>query len=146
MKRIRQTQAGMSLLEVMFAAGIMATALSLLFGSLISISLVGAINEDRAIANTTVASLLEEIRSLDHGALLAYVPETPAHPGAKRVVTLECFGADGTAIALPLATDDQGNVVNAPSLPNPLEVRVTLLWQNDRGHVFQSYATTSMGR
>lgn len=137
----RNGQAGMSLLEVTFAAGIMATALSLLFGSLISISLVGKINEDKTVANTEISSVLESLRGMDYNDLLTFTPETPSSPGIARTVTLECFNADGTALALPLAADAE-----LPDLPNPLEVQVTLLWTNDKGHIFQAHTTTSIGR
>lgn len=145
MKRKPTSQSGMSLLEITFAAGIMATALSLLFGSLISISLLGRLNEDKAVANTALASVLEEVRTMEFTDLMTYTPESPAHPGKERVVTLACYTADGSAIELPLAADEEGNV-DIPDLPNPLEVRVSLLWSNEKGHVFQSHATTSVGR
>lgn len=145
MKRVVTNQSGMSLLEITFAAGIMATALSLLFGSLISISLLGKLNEDKAVANTELASVLEEVRTMDFNDLVVYSPAAPNYPGVERAVNIECYTEDGAAIALPLAEDESGNV-DVPALPNPLEVRVTLLWSNEKGHVFQAHATTSVGR
>jgi type II secretory pathway pseudopilin PulG len=145
MKRIPNSQSGMSLLEVTFAAGIMATALSLLFGSLISISLLGRLNEDKAVANTALSGVLEEIRTLDFNDLVVYTPAVPDKPGVKRTVSLECYGADGLPIALPLVADETGDV-ELPDVPNPLEVKATMLWTNDTGHIFQSSATTSVGR
>jgi type II secretory pathway pseudopilin PulG len=145
MKRVATAQSGMSLLEITFAAGIMATALSLIFGSLISISLVGNLNEDKALANTELASALEGIRALEFRDLMVYAPDVPSVPGVERTVVLECYDVDNTAVALPLAADVDGSVT-VPELPNPLEVKVTLLWKNNKGHVFQAYATTSVGR
>ena len=145
MKRVVTSQSGMSLLEITFAAGILATALSLIFGSLISISLLGSLNEDKAVANTELASVLEEIRSLDFSDLMTYTPENPTKPGISRTVSLECYDADGGAVALPIAVAD-GEDVTLPDVPNPLEIKVTILWSNDRGHIFQAHATTSVGR
>tara|TARA_R110001592_G_scaffold183220_4_gene426851 strand:- start:1156 stop:1593 length:438 start_codon:yes stop_codon:yes gene_type:complete len=145
MKRNVTAQSGMSLLEVTFAAGIMATALSLLFGSLISISLLGKLNEDKAVANTELASLLEAIRSLEYNDLLTYTPDAPNAPGVERTVSLACYDADGAAVNLPLVSNELGEI-DVPPLPNPLEVQVTLLWRNEKGHVFQAHSTTSVGR
>lgn len=150
MTRNPANNAGMSLVEVMFAMGILATTLSLLFGSLISISVVGKINEEKAVANTALNSTLEELRGKPLKDLLLYAPDTPEKPGVERSVLLECYDADGTAVELPmdLAVDpDSGALLEAlPDLPNPLEVKATLLWTNEKGHVFKSYATTSVSR
>jgi type II secretory pathway pseudopilin PulG len=150
MKRNPANNAGMSLVEVMFAMGILATTLSLLFGSLISISVVGKINEEKAVANTALNSTLEELRGKPLKDLLLYAPDTPEKPGVERSVLLECYDGDGAAVELPmdLAVDpDSGALLEAlPDLPNPLEVKATLLWTNQKGHVFKAYATTSVSR
>ncbi len=146
MPRICNSQSGMSLLEVTFAAGIMATALSLLFGSLISISLIGRLNEDKSVAHTELASTMEQLRSLDFADLMTFTPQTPTTPGTEQTLSLEAYLADGTVLALPLTPDQTGEVTVPPNLPNPLEVRATLLWRNDKGHIFQAHATTSVGR
>ena len=146
MKRICNSRSGMSLLEVTFAAGIMATALSLLFGSLISISLIGRLNEDKSVANTELASTMEQLRSLEFSDLMTFTPPSPTTPGVEQTLTLEAYLADGTVLALPLTPDEAGEVAVPPNLPNPLEVRATLLWRNEKGHIFQAHATTSVGR
>lgn len=132
---------GMTLLEVMFAAGILALALSLLFGSLISITLVAQLNEDQSIAKTELASVMDKIKGMPIEKLLIYDPPTPSHPGVKRAVSLVCFDREGAPVNLPLASED-GKVVEMPDLPNPLEVQAVLLWNTPSGHVFQSTATT----
>ncbi len=146
MKRTCNSQSGMSLLEVTFAAGIMATALSLLFGSLISISLIGRLNEDKSVAHTELASTMEQLRSLDFSDLMTFTPPTPTTPGVEQTLTLEAYFADGTTLALPLTPNILGEVTVPENLPNPLEIRATLLWQNEKGHIFQAHATTSVGR
>jgi len=149
MKRVLSDNSGMSLIEVTFAMGILATTLSLLFGSLISITVIGRINEDKAVANTELASILEEMRGMSLADTLTFAPTIPAHPGVEQTVVVECFNDENTAITLPMALtlDDAGNPVGPlPDLPNPLEVKATLLWTNDSGHVYQSSITTSLGR
>lgn len=150
MTRRTANNAGMSLVEVMFAMGILATTLSLLFGSLISISIVGQLNEEKAVANTALNSTLEELRGKSLKDLLLYVPESPEKPGVERTVLLECYDGDGVAVELPmdLAVDASTGALlePLPDLPNPLEVKATLLWTTAKGHVFKAYATTSVGR
>lgn len=150
MKRFISDTAGMSLVEITFAMAILATTLSLLFGSLISITVISRLNEDKAVANTELASVLEDMRSMDLSSLLTYAPEAPGHPGVEQTVLLECFDEDGVGVDLPLAMDldeQSGQPVGPlPDLPNPLEVKATLLWTNESGHVFQSSVTTSIGR
>lgn len=149
MKRLLSENGGMSLIEITFAMGILATALSLLFGALINITVIGHLNEDKAIANTALSTILEEMRGASLAEIVTYTPEVPAHPGVEQVVVLECFDADATALTLPLALDldENGNPVGPlPDLPNPLEVKATLLWTNESGHVFQASTTTSLGR
>lgn len=149
MRKITANNAGMSLVEIMFAMGILAMTLSLLFGSLISISVVGKVNEEKAVANTAISSTLEALRGMPLKDLLLYTPDLPEKPGVERTVSLECYDDDGVAIPMPmdLAVDENGVLQEAlPDLPNPLEVKVTMLWTNEKGHVFKSYATTSVGR
>ncbi len=150
MTRHPSNNSGMTLIEIMFAMGILATTLSLLFGSLISISVVSRLNEEKAVANTTLNSTLEELRGKPLKDLLFFVPETPEMPGVERTVSLECYDDDGTVLALPLDLEidaDSGALLEPlPDLPNPLEVKATLLWTDQKGHVFKTCATTSVGR
>ena len=150
MTRHPSNNSGMTLIEIMFAMGILATTLSLLFGSLISISVVSRLNEEKAVANTTLNSTLEELRGKPLKDLLLFVPETPEMPGVERTVSLECYDDDGTVLALPMDLEidaDSGALLEPlPDLPNPLEVKATLLWTDQKGHVFKTCATTSVGR
>lgn len=132
---------GMTLLEVTFASGILAMALSLLFGSLISITLVARINEDRALADTELSSVMEKVGRMPLETLLVYQPPSPARPGVKRAISLVCFDREGAPVNLPLPQED-GETAELPDLPNPLEVQAVLLWSAPNGHVFQSTATT----
>lgn len=132
---------GMTLLEVTFAAGILAMTLSLLFGSLISISLVARLNEDKTIANTELVSVLEKVSQMPLEELVKYEPPTLDRPGVKRAVSLVCFDREGAPVNLPLPRED-GKPAETPDLPNPLEVQAVLLRSSPSGHVFQSTATT----
>ena len=134
---------GMSLLELTFAAGVLALALSLLFGSLLTITIVSRLNEDRAVANTALASVLEQVRGLNLQELLEFEAPRLQHPGVKRALALVCYDAAGEEVPIPLVEDDDADDIE---FPNPLEVKATLLWSNEQGHVFQSSATLLVGR
>ena len=140
----RKRDAGLTLLELMFATGIAAAALSLLFGSLISISVMGRVNQGRTMAATTLSGVLDEVNTMGYEELLAYIPPEVKGPGVTHLIELACvIGSDQEdiqRIPLPLY---EGNEV---SLPNPLEVEVTLTWQEDSGHTFRMKTSTLAGR
>lgn len=130
---------GFTLLEITFAAGILAMALSLLFGSLITILVVAQLNEDKALAKTHLASVLEQVRGLTVEELMEYEPPQLDRPGVRRAISLVCFDTEGQTIELPLVGDAE-----QPELPNPLEIMATLLWRNEKGHVFEASSTISV--
>jgi type II secretory pathway pseudopilin PulG len=134
--------AGVTLLELMFASGVLALALSMLFGSLISISALSTIAEERTVAAAQVASVAEEVRNLNFDALIDYTPPPVGGPGVHRTVLIEVYDADGTAMPLPLA----GGGGATPTLPNPVEVKITMVWETAGGRVYSSYVTTQVGR
>jgi type II secretory pathway pseudopilin PulG len=128
--------AGMTLLEVMIAAGIMATALVLLMGSLGNISATGATAEDRALAASHVSSVLEEIRVMDRESLLFY--RAPGFRGLRgEALAVQYVSTTGTVVNLPLSVG-----VLPPPMPNPAEIRVTATWQSAAGHPYRYRATT----
>lgn len=140
MRKKLTDQAGMTLLEVMFASGVLAMGLSMLFGALISINVVGELSESRAQATAELSGILEELRFMSRNDVLAYVAPELTQPGTYQAVTLETYDAEGTALSLPL---DPG--IDAEDLPVPLEVKATLIWQDESGHVFSVFATTQCG-
>ena len=144
-EQVLRQNAGMTLLEVTFASGVLAMALSLLFGSLISVTLVARLNEERAIANTHLASVLEKVSRMPLEEMVVYEPPAPTSPGVKRAISLVCFDTKGAPVTLPLAGEDGGDP-EIPELPNPLEVQAILMWSAPNGHVFQSSATTLVAR
>lgn len=153
MKRTTKNEAGMSLIELMFATGILAGTLSMVFTSLIGISVVGTTNEGRLRAATTVASVLEEVNALSFADTLKYAPPSDlSAPGVYHQVQVEMLlssssGDDeespGTAVvtALPVATG-----FNTTSVPDPVEIRVTLTWQEQNGRIYQVNGSTIKGK
>lgn len=146
LEALKRGDAGMTLIELMFACGILAMALSLIFGSLISISVLGRITESRTEAAAALASVMEEIRGLPYDRVLKYTPPAIEGPGVGHQITVECLTASESGeeggeeeglptVALPLGSDFDGK------LTNPLEVRVTITWQEASGHTFHASAS-----
>ncbi len=144
MSCVVKPNSGMSLLELTFASGILAMALSLLFGSLISITLVARINEDMAVANIELVNVMESIRTMTLDELKDYEAPPLEKPGTKQAVSLVFYDELGEQVALPLS-DDDADKFESPDLPNPLELEATLLWSNEKGHMFRASATTLVG-
>ena len=141
---VRKSNAGMSLLELTFAAGVLAMALSLLFGSLMSIALVARINSDKAMANTILSGVLDDVRGMSLDDLKSYEAPTLEQLGVNRVVSLAFFDAKGAEIPLPLKEEDES--LEDEDLPNPLEVVAMLLWTDEKGHVFHTRAAMLVAR
>jgi type II secretory pathway pseudopilin PulG len=126
--------AGMTLLELMIAAGITAMALVLMMGSLGSVAHSGASTEERSIAAAHVSTVLEELSEADLEELLAY--EAPALEGLRgETIAVRCVDGSGNEVTLP-ATQAIGTV------PNPVEVRVTVTWQDSAGHTYSRSGST----
>ena len=129
----------------MLASGVVALALFMLFGSLISVSFMGEVTESKADASITLDGTLEYTRTLEYEDMLEYVSPEIEGVGVKSVITLECFDADGDSVALPL-TAPAGEELAIPALPNPLEIKATITWSDNAGRVYEAYASTQVER
>ncbi len=137
-KPIRPTRpdAGMTLLELMIAAGIMATGLVLLMGSLATITHTGASSEERAIAAAHMSTLMEELAQTNIDTLFDYEP--PAFPGLQRErVTITCVDSAGELVPLPADPSQLANPI-----PNPVEIRIVVDWRSRSGHPHRVTAAT----
>lgn len=126
---------GMSLLELMLAAGVLTLTLSYVFGSLMAVTAAGGVTEGRAVAATELTSVLESMQGMSYDTLIACQPPARTALRGERV-TLECFKADGTALTLPTTY-----ALLATPLPSPLPIRCTVSWQDDRGRTLAITAT-----
>ncbi len=127
-------QDGMTLLELMFAAGILAFVLSMIFTSVITMGANGEIQAQRLQAESVVNEVLDQISRTDKSQILTFQPDVPNLPGTNANIQIEVIGSTGP-IQLPV----NGQNVN---LPDPLEVRVTLTWETTRGYVITKRGST----
>ena len=130
---------GFTMIEVMFATGILLLTLVLLGGVVSRLAALNQIAVRQEIATTHFASALEEIRALDHKDLQTFRPTQPQDLGENGRITVECVSANGDTYALPVVqelSDAQGGGRN-PAVGggrNPAvwsgirEVRVSVTW------------------
>ena len=140
-KYLRRNDAGMTLIELVFAAGVLAVALSTMVGALLTLTVMGDVAEGRTRATTALASVMEQVRATGPQVLT----ETPAPvecDGQTMAVMMEVFNDEGEPLSVPLSVDSEGNL---PDLPDPMEVRVTVMWEDRRGRLYSSRSTTMLG-
>ena len=135
-RTLRRNEAGFTLVELMFASGVLAVTLVLLFGSFLSVSNLAFVAQDRVNAATALTSVMEELRTKDLNGLLGYVP--PVLTGKPlRTVSVQCLQSDGTKLTLPT---DPKSLLSA--LPNPVRVLCTVNWTDKKGRT-QSVQSTA---
>ena len=142
MARLRRNDAGVTLIELTFAAGVLATALGIMFSALITLAVMGDVAEGRSRATTAMAGVMEEMRSATPMDVLTTAPAPVTTDGHTMAVMMEVFDTSGDPLVLPLTPDISGNL---PPLPEPMEIRVTLMWEGRRGHTFSTRSATMMG-
>lgn len=133
-------QAGMTLIEVTLATGVMALTLSLLFGSLVNMKSLGDITRDGTRATMVLENTLELVRTISPSNLMASNLSVTDGPGVSRTIQVKVVNGSGTWITLPSASTAIG------TMPNPVEVQVTIIWRDERGHVFSRSASTKVPR
>jgi prepilin-type N-terminal cleavage/methylation domain-containing protein len=138
---------GMSLIEVMLAISVLAFSFSVVYGSLITMYVLGRTNEDRVRAVTAATGLLEEVQAMDVNALATYTaPEYLSLPGEEHWITADVMvpsdedEEEMTAVPLPLED------MKLAELPNPMEVRLTINWVDKDGRGYQYSVSTKRSR
>ena len=141
-KRLRRKDAGMTLIELVFAAGVLSVALSTMVGALMTLTVMGDVAEGRTQAMTALASVMERTRAAGP-EILTQTPVPVEVDGKTMAIMLEIIGPNGETMDVPVSLDADGNM---PPLPNPLEVQVTIMWEDKRGRVYSTRSTTILGR
>ncbi|HOQ89694.1 MAG TPA: prepilin-type N-terminal cleavage/methylation domain-containing protein [Candidatus Hydrogenedentes bacterium] len=145
MTRLSPTErnAGFTLLELMFAVGVLASALAILFGSLVTMYTMGEINEGRAKASNHLASILDHIRYLPlRDALTLNVPLYREN-SIEMAAELQVRDAGGNLIDLPVV-DPVATMALLPQ--DAVEFRCRVVWQDSRGHIYMTEGVTLYAR
>ena len=141
MKYLRRNEAGMTLIELVFAAGVLAVAFSTMVGALMTLTVMGDVAEGRTRAMTGLASVTERVRAAGAQSL-SETPEPIVIDEQIMAVKMEVISANGENMEVPIALDDNGNL---PELPDPLEVEVTVMWEDKRGRVYSTRTAMILG-
>jgi len=139
-RQTRKNNAGMTLVELVLAVGVLAMALGIMFSSIISMYRMGAIAEGRTRAAMVMTSVMEDLRTMSFEQVLAHNPNPVSFEDPSVVVQLELFASDGSAVTLPTAP-------GALTFPNPVEVRATVFWtEQPRERTYSMSGSTLLGR
>lgn len=132
---------GMTLIEIMTAAGLISIAFLYILGAVLSVNETRATVQQQGLAVSQLSSVTESLGSMPFSDLLTFTDADIAQLAPDQNLTVECFTADGEAVSFPLAAD-----VDPDALPNPLEVRVTVTWDGPRGRTMSRSASVLMRR
>lgn len=135
------SEAGMTLLEVTLACGLMSVAFVMIIGSLMSVSNANTVTEDRTVAAAHLSGIMEELHTLPSDQLAAYQPPAQEGLGAQERFSVVAIGSDGSRITFPIATAQTFS-----QLPNPFEVQATVTWRDRDGHLQVARGSTMVGR
>jgi type II secretory pathway pseudopilin PulG len=138
---IRKNNAGMTLIELVFAAGVLAVAISTMVGALLTLTVMGDVAEGRTQATTALAGVMDRTRAAGP-SILTEAPAPLVIDGKTMAISMEIINTSGTNIEVPIALDADGNL---PTLPDPLEVMVTIMWEDNRGRVYTTRSATILG-
>jgi type II secretory pathway pseudopilin PulG len=149
-----RSEAGMTLLEIMFAAAIMASTLVFMLGSIVTLSMTSDISGDQAAVMAQITGIVEELRNLSEADLLYYVPPEPPPGSPEQTVQISYTLHGGDSFIAPWIpdapdVDDSGAeqpAAAAPALPNPLYVQITVAGLSKTGRHFVIQSATVVGR
>lgn len=139
-RNVRDPEAGLTLLELMFAGAVLAIALSMLFGTLVGMTVTSGLAQSRSIAVTHATSVMEELRALPFPQMVEYTPPTFGNLGTAESITMKCQSSDGTLVSFPVAPEV------AEMLPNPLTVQCVVTWQDQRDFTYTKTVTQQFYR
>lgn len=134
-RKVPKSEAGFTLLELMIASGILAVALSMVFGSLISVNVMGRLAESRTEATVAISSVVEDIRGTSIDDLLSYEAPDFSGIGIGNMIIVRCTTGDGTELVLPYTGETE------QELPNPVTLQVQLIWAEDEGRAYTKEVT-----
>jgi len=122
-----KSDSGLTFVELMLAAGILAVSMAMLFGSLISVGTMNEIAESRTRAEADLITIMEEVEVVSRlpvENLIEYQAPELYGVGTLETITVECVTDAGDRIALP------AEVSNLPEggFPNPARIECTISW------------------
>lgn len=137
-QKIKKQQLGLTLLELMFAVGLLTFVLSSMFTSVVYLGANREIETERLQAESIANEILDQISRLDRTQLLTFnAPEPEYMVGRNMTIQVVAIGSDGSEISIPVV----GNS-SSINLPNLVEVQVTITWTTARGYTMTKRVST----
>lgn len=134
----KNNEDGIMLVELMIASGILVVALVMVMGSLLSVWQVISISGQRIQVSSEVTTILEEVQSLTFDEILEYDPAPLKGSLTIKSMELAMIDAEGLEIELPTSVE----LFNLETLPNPVEVKVTVsIHKNNIAPITRSAST-----
>lgn len=141
---IHHPEAGLTLLELTFAAAIMASTLVFILGSIVSLSVTSDIAADQAASMAYAASIVEELRRASEDELLAYAPPEPPAGTPNQSVEVSYVLDDNGGVFVPPGDPLAAGVV--AELPNPLHVNISITAVSKSGRPYTINTATVVRR
>ena len=142
----RKTNAGMTLIELMLAVGIVGVTLSVVFSGLMSLSGIGKISESQIKASCALSSIMEEINTISTEQLLSYTPPEIEMPGYEQSIRITLLipaeGNPGEAASVTELDLPVSDTFDRSTLPNPVEVRASIDWIDETNRIYRMMAST----
>ncbi len=129
---------GLTLIEIMIAAGLMTITLVLIMGSLISVSKQSKVSEIRATATNFSTSVLESLRGRSYEDIMTFNTGGTEYAldqngrifldniGYAQLVVKVVVTGDSEPIIYELPVTEEKAAALGPLLPNPIEVQVEI--------------------
>jgi hypothetical protein len=119
---------GMTLIEILFALGVIAVTIVMMLTSLVGMSDLRDLSGQRTTSAVHMDTIIEEVKALDWVDLFAYSLPAFTGLGGNEQVEVGYLDSEGQFVPLPLEEGEPPD-----SLPNPLEVQIRVRWSDVRG-------------
>jgi hypothetical protein len=145
--RIRNEKQGMSLLELMMAAGILSLTFVMVGGSIISIANATRANDTKTSSVAYVGTIMEDIHDMNLDDLMNYVPPELDTMGDDYEVEVAIMKGDEERMELPLDlySSETGEAREMPDLPDNFEINILVYWRDDTGRVYTTEGSMIYG-
>ena len=144
-RRIQQVrfskEAGVTLFEVMVAAGVTLVAIVAAMGSIVSIASTSTVSETQIMATTIISSVMEQLRTMPTSDVVAFDPPADLARRSGTAIQVTCFDTNGDGHQTPFDPSAAG-----VTLPSPLPVEVMVTWRDDHGRPYTKRSSALIPR
>lgn len=133
--------AGVTLFEVMVAAGVTLVAIVAAMGSVVSIASTSTVSETQIMATNIISSVMEQLRTIPTSDVVAFDPPADLARRTGTAIQVTCFDTNGDGHQTPFDPSAAG-----VTLPNPLPVEVMVTWRDNHGRPYTKRSSALLPR